>query len=106
VLNQSAVNSLDEGFKETLTLHRLAVFEFLWMSLKTTNSLESLNSQLEQYNRHVSYWKNYSQRQRWVARALLENEPNLKKIKGCKHLTLLRLAMVRDDEKQFLTDVA
>ena len=106
MLNQSAVNSLDKGLKETLTLHRLGIFEFLWISLKTTNSLESLNSQFEQYNLRVSYWKNYSQLQRWVARALMEIEPNLKNIKGYKHLPLLLLAMERDDEKQILTDVA
>ena len=90
LLNQSAVNSLDEGLEETLTLHRLGMFEFLGISLKTTNCLESLNSQLEQYTRRVSYWKNSNQRQRWVATALLEIEPNLRKIKGYKHLPLLR----------------
>ena len=105
-LNQSAVNSLDEGLEETLTLHRLGMFEFLGISLKTTNCLESLNSQLEQYTRRVSYWKNSSQRQRWVATALLEIEPNLRKIKGYKHLPLLRWVMERDDEKQILADVA
>ena len=106
LLNQSAVNSLDEGLEETLTLHHLGMFEFLGISLKTTNCLESLNSQLEQYTRRVSYWKNSSQRQRWVATALLEIEPNLRKIKGYKHLPLLRWAMERDDEKQILADVA
>lgn len=106
LLNQSAVNSLDEGLEETLTLHRLGMFEFLGISLKTTNCLESLNSQLEQYTRRVSYWKNSNQRQRWVATALLEIEPNLRKIKGYKHLPLLRWAMERDDEKQILANVA
>ena len=106
LLNQSAVNSLDEGLEETLTLHRLGMFEFLGISLKTTNYLESLNSQLEQYTRRVSYWKNSNQRQRWVATALLEIEPNLRKIKGYRHLPLLRWAMERDDEKQILADVA
>ena len=62
LLNQSAVNSLDEGLEETLTLHRLGMFEFLGIRLKTTNCLESLNSQLEQYTRRVRYWKNFSQR--------------------------------------------
>ena len=62
LLNQSAVNSLDEGLEETLTLHRLGMFEFLRISLNTTNCLESLNSQLEQYTRHLSYWNNFSQR--------------------------------------------
>ena len=42
LLNQSAVNRLDEGLEETLTLHRLGMFEFLGISLKTTNCLESL----------------------------------------------------------------
>ena len=106
LLNQSAVNSLDEGLEETLTLHRLGMFEFLWISLKTTNCLESLNSQLEQYTRRVSYWKNSGQRQRWVATALLGIEPNLRKIKGYRNLPLLRWAMERDDEKQILADVA
>jgi hypothetical protein len=67
---------------------------------------ESLNSQLEQYILRVSYWKNSSQQQGWVATALLEIEPNLRKIKGYKHLPLLRGAMERDDEKQILADVA
>jgi len=61
---------------------------------------------LEQYTRRVSYWKNSSQRQRWVATALLEIEPNFRKIKGYRHLPLLRWAMERDDEKQILADVA
>src|SRR5574337_1095455 len=42
-LNESAVASLDEGFEETLTLHRLGVVRALGRSLKTTNCLESLN---------------------------------------------------------------
>ena len=50
-----AVNSLDEGLEETLTLHRLGMFEFLGISLKTTNCLESLNCQQVQYTRRVSY---------------------------------------------------
>ena len=36
LINQSAVNSLDEGFEETLTLHRLGVFKQLGISLKTS----------------------------------------------------------------------
>ena len=106
MLNQSVVNSLDEGLKEVPTLNRLGMFKFLWISLKTTNSLESLNSQLEKFTRLVSYWENSSQRQLWVTTALLGIEPNLRKIKGYKHLPLLRWAMERDDEKQILADVA
>ena len=44
VLNQSAVASLDEGFEETLTLHRLGLLKELGRSFKTTNCIENLNS--------------------------------------------------------------
>ena len=52
------------------------------IGLKTTNYIEVLNSQLEQYTRRVTYWKSSHQRQRWVATALLEIEPTLRKIRG------------------------
>ena len=42
--NQSAAGSLAEGLDETLTLHRLGVYGVLGRSLKTTNSLESVNA--------------------------------------------------------------
>lgn len=106
LLNQSAVNSLDEGLEETLTLHRLGVFVHLGVSLKTTNAIESINSRLEYYTHRVTCWKNSSQRQRWVATALLEIEPNLRKIKGYKHLQKLRAAMNACDLQQMLANAA
>ena len=57
-LNQSAVASLDEGFEETLTLHRLGVFPLVGRSLKTTNVLESVNAQAEQRCGRVDRWRN------------------------------------------------
>ncbi|MBN4053152.1 transposase [bacterium AH-315-L15] len=93
LINESAVHSLDEGLEETLMLHRLGLFEQLGISLKTTNCIESLNSQLGQYTRRVTYWKNSNQRQRWVATALLETEPSLRKVKGYRFLPALRISM-------------
>ncbi len=90
LINESALRSLDEGLEDTLSLHRLGLFEQLGISLKTSNCIESLNSQLEQYTRRVSYWKNSNQRQRWVATALLAIEPSLRKIKGFRFLPLLK----------------
>lgn len=95
LLNESAVASLDEGFEETLTLHRLGVFQALGRSFKTTNCIESLNSRLEAYTHRVCYWKNSNQRQRWVASALLEIEPSLNRVRGYQHLEKLRIAMKR-----------
>ncbi len=106
LINQSAANSLDEGFEETLTLLRLGIYKQLGISLKTTHCIESLNSQLGQYTHRGSYWKNSNQRQRWVATALLEIETSLRKIKGYQFLPLLRQAMKKGNEKQLLAKVA
>lgn len=93
LINGSAVTSLDEGFEETLTLHRLGLFEKLGQSFKTTNCIENVNKQLATKTDRVDRWQNSNQRQRWVATALLVIEPRLKKVKGHKHLTDLRSAM-------------
>lgn len=91
--NESAVRSLEEGFEETLTLHRLGLFRELGISLKTTNSIESLHSLMASRTDKVDHWKNSNQRQRWVATALLDIEPALRRIKGFRHLSLLRHAL-------------
>ena len=88
--NLSAARSLEEGLEETLTLHRLGIYELLGKSLKTTNCLESINSRIEACCRKVTYWKNSSQKQRWLATALLDIEPRLNRISGYKHLSILR----------------
>lgn len=92
-MNLSAVKSLDEGFEETLTLHRLGLFQELGTSLKTTNLIESINAGLGQKTDKVDYWKNSDQKQRWVASALLDIEPRLRKIKGYRHLPRLKEAL-------------
>jgi putative transposase len=93
LINQSAVNSLDEGLEETLMLQRLGLFTKLGASFKTTNCIENVNRGLEQYTGRVSRWQNSDQRQRWVATALMEIEPRLRHVKGSKHLEQLRTAM-------------
>jgi transposase-like protein len=93
LINQSAVNSLDEGFEETLTLHRLGLFEKLGRSFKTTNCLENINKGLGRYTDRVDRWHNSNQRQRWVATAMVEIEPGLRKVSGYKFLGELRRAM-------------
>lgn len=99
LMNESAANSLDEGLEETLTLHKLDMFEELGTSFKTTNCIESFNRQLEIYTGRICYWKNSKQRQRWFATATLEIEPRLRKVKGYKHLSLLKEVMKRKIEK-------
>jgi transposase-like protein len=95
-LNQSAVTSLDEGLEETLTLHRLGVFALVGRSLKTSNVLESVNAQGEQRCGRVDNWKNSNQKQRWLAPALLDIEPRLRRFSGYRHLPLLRNAIQKE----------
>lgn len=94
--NLSAVRSLDEGFEETLTLHHLGLFAKLGRSLKTTNCIESINAQIEQRCGKVDYWKNSSQRHRWLAATLLDIEPRLNRINGYRYLYELRRAIKRE----------
>jgi len=95
-VNQSAAASLREGLEETLTLHRLGVFAVLGRSFKTTNCLESVNALVEERCGKVDAWKNSNQKQRWMATALLEIEPRLRKVMGYKHLALLRGALMKE----------
>lgn len=99
-INVSASRSLEEGLEETLTLQRLGLFKQLGTSLKTANVIENVNKLIEMKTSRVSYWKNSDQRQRWLAAALLTIEPKLRKIKGYRHLPLLRSAMRRLNDKR------
>jgi transposase-like protein len=93
--NQSAAASLLEGMEETLTLHRLGVYSQLGLSFKTTNCLESANAIIEERCSKVDAWKNSSQRQRWLATALLDIEPRWRRVRGHQHLPKLATAVTR-----------
>ena len=92
-INASAAASLAEGLEETLTLHQLGLFEELGTSFKTTNLIESVNSQLGRTTDRVTRWRNSDQRQRWTGTALLDIEGRLNRVRGHKHLLALRDAM-------------
>jgi len=98
LINQSAVNSLDEGLEETLTLHRLGLFRELGISFKTTNCIESLMALVGQRTDKVDYWRNSYQKHRWLGAALLDIEPRLRKVKGYRDLPQLRIAIQKDME--------
>jgi transposase-like protein len=93
LLNTSALANLEEGLEETLTLHRLGVLRELGISLKTTNLLESIHAKVEARVPKVDHWRNSDQKQRWLATALLDLEPQLRRIKHHDALPLLRQAL-------------
>ena len=92
-INQSAAKSLLEGMEETLTLHRLGLYPLIGLSFKSTNCIESVNSLIEERCGKVDAWRNSNQKHRWLAAALLDIEPRLRKVKGYRHLPLLRKAL-------------
>ena len=92
-LNASAAASLDEGLEETLTLHRLGLQAELSLSFSTTNCIESVNALVEQRTGKIDYWKTSDQKQRWLATALLDIEPRLRRVRGYRYLPALRRAL-------------
>ena len=97
--NQSAARSLLEGKAETLTLLRLGLQASIGLSFRTTNCMESLNALAEQKCGRVDNWKNSDHRQRWLALAFLEVEPQLNKVRGYARLEQLRVAIQNETNK-------
>ena len=95
-INEDALKSLEEGLEETLSLHRLGLMPHLKQSFRTTNCIESLNSMVAQITRNVKRWTNSNQRRRWLATALLDIQPRLRRVKGYKSLPRLRRALQKD----------
>lgn len=95
-LNGSAARSLDEGLEDTLTLHWLGLMPYLKQSFRTTNCIESLNSQVAQRTRNVKRWTTSDQCHRWLAAALMDIEPHLRVVKGFRYLPMLRQVIQRE----------
>ena len=92
-VNRTAAASLREGLEETLTLHRLGLFEELGRNLKTTNGIENLMGQVDQRIGKVKRWHHSPQRHRWMALALLEGESRMRRITGYADLPKLKVAL-------------
>jgi len=93
------LRSLDEGIEETLTLHRLGVGPALRRSLATTNGLESIFSLVELRTGKVDRWRTSNQKQRWLAAALLDIEPRLRRVRGYRALRDLRAVLQSERHK-------
>ena len=93
-INIQAAASLEEGFEETLTLHRLEIPPVLRRSFQTTNLIESSFSYVRKVLRNVKRWQtNSSQAQRWIAAAALQLQRRFRRINGSKSMSVLRSAL-------------
>jgi len=89
-----AATSLEEGFEETLTLHRLEVPQVLWVHLRTTNLIESPFSYVRDVMHNIKRWRpNTNQAARWIASGLLHAEKRMRRIKGYKSMSILRAVL-------------
>ncbi len=57
-------------------------------------------AQVEQRTGKVDYWKTSDQKQRWLATALLDIEPRLRRVKGDRVLPQLRVALQQTIAKE------
>lgn len=108
-ISPSAAGSLQEGFEETLTVHRLGVPDVLRTSFSTTNLIESTFSVAETVMHNVKRWRNALQRLRWCATAFLRAEKQFRRVRGYKAMPVLLVALdneVRKRRGEFTTEVA
>ena len=79
--------------EDTLTLHRLGLFDELGKSLKTTNCIESLTGEVDGYIDDVKRWHHSPQRHQWMALAVMEAEDGFRRLDGYEDLPRLQAAL-------------
>jgi len=99
-INQAAAASLEEGFDETLTVHRLGVQGALRRTLVTTNPIESPFDVVRTHARRVKRWSGGEMVMRWIGSGLLDAERRFHRVKGHRELPQLVAALVNMSLKQ------
>jgi putative transposase len=95
----SAAASLREGLAETLTVRRLGITGKLYQTLRSTNTIESLNATVTTFVRNVRLWRNGDMLLRWAATALKEAEPGLNRVRGYQDLRDLVAALKQHEQR-------
>ena len=88
-INRTAARSLQEGLEETLTLHRLGLFDELGKSPLAANCIESLMGEIDGYIKNVKRWHHSPQRYQWTTLAVLEAEDGFRRLDGYEDLPRL-----------------
>jgi transposase-like protein len=99
-LSIGAASSLEEGWEETLTLHRIGIPPVLRTSFKTTNLIESTFSVASTVMRNVKRWTNAMQRMRWSATAFLRAEKQYRRVRGYRSMQVLIIAVEEEVRKR------
>lgn len=94
------------GWKRPWPFTYLGFFRELGVTFKTTNCIEFLMALIGQKTNRVDYWENSDQKHRWLAAALLDIEPGLRKVKGYKYLPQLRPVIQKEVRGHHVVEVA
>jgi transposase-like protein len=88
-ISEAAANSLQEGFEELLTVHKLKLSGLHKKLLGSTNMIESCLSIVNDLCRNVKHWQNENMAVRWAGSVLLESERRFYRMKGHRELPIL-----------------
>lgn len=89
-ISEQAVNSLTEGLRDSLTLHRLGITGLLYKSLRTTNIIESAFSAARRQMKNPVRHRNEASVQAWTIRALLVAEKHFRSLRGHRQIAKLK----------------
>ncbi len=101
-----AAASLREGLEEMFTVHRLGLSQRLARTLTSTNPVESMISIARTTMRNVKRWKDGQMVCRWTAAGMLNAARSFRRVKGCKDMPTLVLALARHVEEVTVTTAA
>ncbi len=101
-----AAASLREGMEETLTVLKLELPAALRGFLVTTNAIENLIGSARRTSRNVTRWRSGEMILRWTAVGLLHAEQSFRRIRGYRHLPLLKRALREQPAKLDLNEEA
>jgi putative transposase len=94
-----AAASLREGLEEMFTVHRLGLSQRLARTLTSTNPVESMISIARTTMRNVKRWKDGQMVCRWTAAGMLNAARSFRRVKGCKDMPTLVIALARHAEE-------
>jgi putative transposase len=94
-----AAASLREGLEEMFTVHRLGLSQRLARTLTSTNPVESMISIARTTMRNVKRWKDGQMVCRWTAAGMLNAARSFRRVKGCKDMPTLVIALARHVEE-------
>ncbi len=92
-IHESASASLQEGFEETLTVHRLAITGTLRKTLFSTNPIESTFDIVTTHASRVKRWNGSSMVMRWVGSGLVRAEAQFRRVRGYNAIPKLIAAL-------------